>query len=155
MAQDPFVALGPGTVNRPVDRDYQKLRVDASGNLLVAPGPGSSATVSPVNEFAEVLAVASGSETLILTYTVPVAMTLSLERIDVSGTNIGTYNVYADVPQIARKRTWFNGDFSEVIDFSSPERSQEYLAGTVITVKVLHNRPDPGDFEARLQGLLR
>lgn len=108
-----------------------------------------------VNQFDTVLAVASGAETLIGTYTVPAGKSFALIRVDLSGTNIATYNLYIDGDLKARKRTWFCGPFCEVIDFSNIDLDGLRLSeGQIIEIKVIHQRTDAGDFESRMQGLL-
>lgn len=134
---------------------YRRVR-DTNANelleqIIVAIGPNAAG--APVNIFSQIAAVAAGAQTSILTYTVPPGETLVLIRVDMSGQNIGTYDVMVNGVSIARKRTYFSGPFSESVDFGS-HGSPLYAAGSVVTVSVLHNRPSTADFEARLQGAL-
>lgn len=105
-----------------------------------------------VNKFNEVLSVEPGVETLINSYTVAADETFYLNRIDVSGTNSGTYYIYFDGILNAVTRTNFAGDLSTTVDFFSYDQPLVLLADTLVEVKVRHDRPDNGDFECRIFG---
>lgn len=113
--------------------------------------PGDTATSDPsIESFGEATAVASGVETTILSYVV--SGVFHLVRIEVSGTNIASYSVYYDGVRSNKLITYFGGSLSGVMDYSNGQAGIQVPTGTIITIKVLHNRPDVGDFTARLQG---
>lgn len=108
--------------------------------------------ITPYNSISS---VGTGILTNVITYTVPVASTFFLERIFVGGSNIATYAVLIDAVPIAQKRTWFSGDISVDFEFESiSELGVKLIEGQVITVTVIHNRPDVGDFESTIIGVL-
>lgn len=139
------VRIGDGT-------DLLEINSDGSIPVVIVEGPDED----HLNEFNEIAAIASGVETDLITYTVPVGMDLFLSRIDVSGENIARYEIYIDTDLVARKRTWFGQGLNDTFDFSqSGKRGLEISAGKVIKVKVLHDRPFTSTHEARIQGLLK
>lgn len=101
--------------------------------------------------FNEVLAVASGVTTTLGTYTVPAGKTAVLEKIFASGDNIGQYDVFKNGVKIDSMKTYFGGMLNVNFDFSSGYSGLSLVTGDVITIKVLHTRPSPGDFTARIQ----
>lgn len=106
-----------------------------------------------VNQFNQIASVPQGAETLIDSLTVPAGFSLNLIRIDVSGENIGTYNVYLNGVIFARKRTWFSGTFSETFNFAENNNGYKLVAGDKIEIKILHLRPTTATFESRIQGV--
>ncbi len=106
-------------------------------------GPGMLAK----SLYNEVSSVASSILTTILTYTVPVATTAKINSVDVSGTNIAAYQVEVNSSIIDKKRTYFSGPLNEVFNFNS---SVALVSGDVVTVRVIHIRPNVGDFNARV-----
>lgn len=130
------------------------LDIDPSGAIPVIVQDAADETA--INEFSEALLVVNGLETTILTYTVPPGKTAYLSRIDVSGENIARYEVYVDAELIARKRTWFGQGLNDTFDLTlSSRRGLVVQPGEIIRVKVIHERPFPATFEARLQGMLK
>lgn len=114
--------------------------------------PSDTSTPDPgVEVYGEALSVASGSETTILSYIVPPGV-FHLLRVELSGTNIGTFNLYYDSVRMNRLVTYYGGNLSGAWEYFSGAGGMEVPAGTVIQVKVLHSRPYPGDFTARIQG---
>jgi hypothetical protein len=118
-----------------------------SGIQMVSLTEGTSGTI--ISVFSEVSAVASNATSPIITYTVPAGKTNFLTHIDMSGTNIATYDIIINSAEFARKRTYFGGDLSTILDCGSTG----YLlnAGDILIVQVTNFRPTPGDFEARIQ----
>ncbi len=106
---------------------------------------GSTGTT--VNTFNEVSAVASGVLTTITTYTVPALTMSNLQKISFAGTNIAKYEVLIDGFVIDRFYTYFSGSISDYLDFGNTPLT----AGQIVLIRVLHNRPDIGDFNARIQ----
>jgi hypothetical protein len=112
--------------------------------------------VPGVSEFYSVTGVARSTVTTIGTYTVPVAMSFYLQCVEVGGSNIGQFEITVDGSLIARVRTWFNGPFVHNVRFDGTGNlGKVFPPGSVITVTVTHPRPDAGDFEARIVGVLK
>lgn len=108
-----------------------------------------------ISEFNEISSVVGGSEATILTYTVPIATDFHMQKIDVSGTNIATFNIYVNTIIQARQRTYFGGSLNVNFDFSNVAKKGYPLeAGDIVEIKVIHSRPEAGDFDARLQGVV-
>lgn len=101
-----------------------------------------------IYSFNAISAVASGIETTILTYTVPIGKTASIRLSEISGTNIATFNLYVGVTLINRKRTFF-GNLNTSMQFLN--KGYTLTAGQVVSLRVIHNRPFAGNFEANLQ----
>jgi len=117
--------------------------------------PNLSINGQGLNEFDSVIAVASGSETEILSYTVPVGKALYLLLVQASGNNVATYSVYVDASLVAKNRTYFGGSLGVDMPFGVPSLSGYKInSGSVISVTGIHNRPMLGDFEARLSAIL-
>jgi hypothetical protein len=131
--------------------DELAINPDGSINVVIPPGAGGI----PVNEFNEIASVLAGVLTTILTYTVPAPYGGSLFRVEVGGNNVATYEVWINGTVEARVRTWFGTSLTQVCEFSSGASGFQLFTGDVIEVKVLHNRPYVGDFEARLQAQLQ
>lgn len=95
---------------------------------------------------------ASGSATL-LSRTVPPGESDYLLRIELSGSNIATYDVLINGTQWARARTWFGGPslMASIMVGSTPADAFILNPGDVIQINVTNVRPYSGDFEARLQ----
>lgn len=125
---------------------------DGSINVNVVETPVSGHNVR--NIYNEVFSVASGVETLIVSYTVPIGKTAILERITTSGNNVARYNVYLNAAAFDAQRTYFGGEFNAAFEFTTGTGDGVLLtAGQVLAVKVLQNRPFVGDFNARIQVL--
>lgn len=102
--------------------------------------------------FSEVFAVATSATTTILTYTVPSGQDNYVLSLEMSGTNIATYDILIDGVQFARTRTYFSGPFTQEIRIGSTLiDGYKIITGQVVVINVTNFRPNPGDFEARLQ----
>lgn len=134
------VAISDGT-------DTLSVNTDGSINVVTT----YVANLTEQNYFGEVSSVASGVETTILSYTVPVGVSSYIHYVEASGTNIAMFTVYNNGSPIAKKwsiYTKLDVDYT----FASPTtKGVKFLAGDVITIKALHNRSSLGDFSARLQ----
>ena len=98
--------------------------------------------------FNDISSVPSSVETTIATYTVPSGKTASINLCELSGSNIATFNLYIGASLVSRKRTYF-GNLNEQMQFTN--KGYELNPGEVVTLKVIHVRPDLGDFEANIQ----
>lgn len=92
------------------------------------------------SSYNEVLAVGSGVETSVVTYTG--LQPSRLKIIEMTGTNIAAYTVYLNGTPIHKKRTYF-GNLDNAFQFS---KGYPFDLGDLIEVKVLHNQSSPGDF---------
>lgn len=140
-------------------RVYDSIRIGDQNNELVI-NPGGSINVNVIsatlanetqrNFFNEALAVPSGIETSIVSYTVPTAKA-KLQRVSFSGQSIGTYNLYVNSTKIDAKHTWFNGPmFGDFTFVGGAEEGQTFVFGDKIELKIFHNRTS-GDFVGRIQ----
>lgn len=123
-----------------------------SGGIPIQVTPGTTGQV--VSVYSEALAVAIAGTATILQYTVPPGVSGYLLNLEISGTNIATYDVLLNSAQFARYRTWFSGPF--IIDTklgSGLADSPKLASGDILEINVTNFRPYTGDFEARLQVL--
>jgi hypothetical protein len=135
---------------------------DGSGNSFSSSNPLPVEVVSQnttneevISLFNEVSSVVSGISTTIINYTVPSGKTAYIQKADVSGTNIATYELYINNVLSCKKRTYFGNSLNETFVFDADSNKGILLpSNSVVNVKVLHNRPDLGDFNTRLQIIL-
>jgi hypothetical protein len=118
-----------------------------SGVQAVSITEAASGTI--LSMFQQTTAVATNSTVTLLNYTVPAGKTNYIQSIDLSGTNIATYDILINSIEFARGRTYFGGGLSSRVDCGT----SGYLlnSGDVLTVNVTNFRPTPGDFETRVQ----
>ena len=114
-------------------------------NVFVVSASGST----PVLEYNEITSLASGALTNILSYIVPVGKTLQLKKVEVSGCNVAKYSVEIDSAENGVRRTYF-GNFNADFEFDNFQITE----GKIIRIKVIHNRPVLGDFNATMIGSL-
>lgn len=103
------------------------------------------------NVFNEIFALASGSLTNIVTYTVPVGKDGVLEKVSVSGSNVAKYSIFVNATEIESAYSYFGGQLNVGFDFTSQASGYKLLAGDVVAVKVIHSRAMLGDFAGRIQ----
>lgn len=107
------------------------------------------------NTFDEVTSVATSTLTTVVSYTVPAGLGFLLQLVEASGTNIAEYRVLLDTTLIAKRRTYFGGAVNTDFKFDGfNNKGIVVAAATVITLKVIHERPDTGDFSGRILGVL-
>lgn len=112
-------------------------------NVNVIPPP--SGTQKSI--FNEILLVASGSTQRISSYTVPFGRIAKLQRVEMSGDNIATFDVKINTLTFSRKRTYFGGPYTAVSELSF----HPLAAGDLVEVYVYNFRNTVGNFEARIQ----
>jgi hypothetical protein len=136
------------------DGQYQaKLNEDGSFNVNIVNAPSENPEIV-ISTFNEAPSIPNGVETLIVGYTVPSGKRSKLQRIEFSGENIGTYNVYLNGNKMGQKHTWFNGPMHGEFSFvGTTEEGPELKAGDVIELKCFHVRPHPGSFSGRIQSI--
>ena len=144
----------PGDVHDSVrigDGEYE-LDINSDGSINVDIQPYDN-NINIYNENTNVL---TNSEQLIVTYSVPSTMKGSLFRVEFSGTQIAKYTVYINGNKKASKRTHHGSGLSgEFCFYSGVSNGIPVSSGDQIQLKVLHNRPDAGSFEGRIQVVQR
>jgi len=129
----------------------ETLAVNPDGSINVSINPTPSGNYKPVSTYNEVTSVVSSSLTTVAAYTVPIGKTAALYTADVSGSSIATYTVEVNSVVVDKKYTWFGGQLSERFEFTTPNGgSIQLLAGDIVTIKITHNRPTPGNFNAKI-----
>lgn len=102
-------------------------------------------TINPnKNYYNEISAVASGVYTTILTKTVSVDSKLKL--VSVSGTNIAEFEVVLNGLTVDKQRTNHGSALNCLFSF---ENGVSLVPADVVLVRVKHNRPTAGDFNAK------
>lgn len=134
------------------DGQYQAIfNADGSFNVNIVNAPTANPEII-ISQFNESPAVVSGIESLVVGYIVPALKKSKLQRIEFSGQNIATYNLYKNGIKFAQKHTWFNGPMHGEFSFiGTSEEGPELVAGDLIELKCVHSRPLPGDFSGRIQ----
>ncbi len=99
-------------------------------------------------------ALAMATLTTITTYTAPLDKITTLQRISFSGTNIAEYTMLIDAATIEVQRTYFSGPLNGTADFSNDNAGGLIITpGSIISIKVIHNRSFVGDFNATIKVL--
>lgn len=144
---DGGITVGNVTIQ---DDDSDELEINADGSINV-----NVVTAPTKNTYAEASAVPAGIETTIVSYMVPLILTRAyLQRISVSGSNVGRYRVYLNGTPIDTRMTYYGGPFAEYFEFSMGSGDGQLLApGDIVAVKILHDRVYVGDFQGRIQAL--
>lgn len=157
-----FLDINPdGSINANIEinaADGDNVAISDGTNSLVI-NPDGTINIKIVDTFGilksyynEVTSVVAGILTTIQTYTVPVAKTAYLQKINISGTNISTYEVTVNAILQEKKRTWFSGGLNEEFDFSDYSKNGlPLVAGDVVVVRTIHGRPNVGNFNSRIQ----
>lgn len=106
----------------------------------------SSDSAGTLNTFYnEITSLGSGSLTTIGGFTA--LGDSKLLKISVSGTNIASYQVELNASVIDKRRTYFGNSLNTDFIF---ETGLDLGLGDNVVVKVIHDRPDVGDFNARI-----
>lgn len=101
----------------------------------------------------EISGIAISATATVNTYTVPLATTAILQKVEMGGSNIAIYEVFVNAVKIDKKRTYFGGDLSTELDFTTSNSGITLNTGDILTVTVTNFRPMLGDFESRIQVL--
>lgn len=149
IAFDGTIAIGDVKIR---DNDGDTLEVNPDGSInvnIVTAQTGNKVK----NVYNEAHAVPAGVETTIVQYMVPLIITNAiLQRISVSGENVGRFQIFINGVLVDTRRTYYGANFSEYFEFSVNTTDGFTLApGDVVAVKILHNKPQVGDFEGRIQ----
>lgn len=130
---DDSIKLGDGTGN------YLDINPNGSINVVV-----TESGLTTKNVFGEVDNVASGVTTVIHSYTA--LADTKLLSCDFAGTNVATYSLYIGSDLSAKKYTYFTS-LSDRFEFAD---GLPVTAGDVISVEVIHMRPDMGNFNVNI-----
>lgn len=128
--------------------DEMAVNPDGSINVNLTPSNTSALIQSAYNE---VSSVPMATPTLLVSYTAPVGKLAFLSKIFVSGDNIAKYQVKLNGTVIESMRTYFGGPLNAMADFSDSARGKLLTVGDLVQVYVIHQRPDVGDFNGRIQ----
>lgn len=142
---DPYSVANPLATQISDGEDVLQVNPDGSINVSFTAGG------LPMSVFGEANAVLTGVEATIVSYTVPVGLSLNVELAEFDGDNVARYEFQVNGTVNARKHTWFNGSLCDQFDFRG---TLKVAAGDVIRLRVLHGRPDPGQFSGRILGTL-
>lgn len=125
-----------------VTDSIKRVAVNSLGQLLISNSPTTS-----VWQYNEILTIASGSLTTILTYTV-IGSDLMIDNILASGTVDAEYRVLINGSVKAKYRTSEQDRTTKII-LPTPQR---VAVGSIIDVKVVHYNVATADFDASLMG---
>lgn len=124
------------------------LRVQGEISVTIDPNNNNEITYS----YNEVSGVVKSTLTTINTFIAPIGKTTFLQRVSAGGSNIAVYEVQINGLTVEKRRTYFGAAFTTDFEFiGSAESGLELTVGDVVTVKVIHERPNAGDFEAKIQ----
>lgn len=151
IAFDGTITVGNVTIQDD-DGDELEINSDGSINVNIVTAPTNNKIK---NTYGEASAVPSGVETAIVSYMVPLIMTSAiLQRVSVSGENVGRFQVFVNGVVIDTRRTYYGGEFNTYFEFSMGSGDGYTLApGDLVVIKILHNRVFSGNFQARIQAL--
>ena len=129
------------------DPDGDFLQINPDGSINVVFNPGSGSVLS--SEYSEVTGIVAAVVTLIGSFTASSPNTY-LQKIDFSGTNIAEYELRVNSVTEDKKRTYFGNSLNGSFDFNA---GLLIPSGDTVEVYVVHNRPNTGDFNIRIQTL--
>ena len=126
---------------------------DANEKLsIIADALGDGTSIDQQYRYNEINSVTKDLETVLLTFTAPSGVSTYLQRIDVSGSNIAEYKIKIDNVIIDKKRTMHGNGLNEYFIFDGKSNNGYPLtSGQIVTVTVIHSRPQTGDFNSKLQ----
>lgn len=131
------------------DDDGHRLNINADGSLPVTVGVSDNITVS--NIYSEVSSVAQSVETTLATFTALAGRDTYIQKIDLSGENIAEFRVKVQNVVVDKKRSYFGSGLDIGFKYDGELNTGYRLSpGQVLSVTVLHERPNPGDFNVRL-----
>lgn len=158
-----LIKIVGNSTGTPIGNVLDALKViwkDSSGNDVgtssnpIYTTPISGPTRAPINIYNTAFAVASGVPTTIVTYTVPVLKAGALERVAITGENIGYFEVLVNNIAIDSRHTMFGMSLNTEFNFtSSVNLGYPLISGDIVTIKVLHARPYIANFSARIQAI--
>lgn len=150
---DDSIRIGDGTNLVTTTTVTSKIGLDV--NIISTSGTPTNTKIIPngetVSTYNEISSVSSGVLSTIATYIVPMGVIAYLCRTEYMGTNIATYTLFLNGTIIDKKITYFSGSMDTQSEFDiSISVGLPLVPGDIIEAKVIHNRPDPGDFTSRI-----
>lgn len=131
------------------DADGDELAINTNGSINVALVPASN--VNGTQVYTEVSAVVASVETTIAQFTAIGGRRTFLQKIGASGDNIAKYRVKVNGTVIDFKRTNFGGNLNADFIFDGQlNNGLEISSGATVSITVIHERPDPSDFNAKI-----
>jgi hypothetical protein len=124
------------------------VNTDGSINVNIV---SSSDTPGLIINYNEITSVAAGVETTIVTITAPPSG-YRLQKIEVSGDNIGQYKVYMGSNVILTKRTWWTA-FNATFNFEDFNNGLLLTSGQTVSITITHMSPNLGTFDATIMAL--
>lgn len=129
-----------------------ELAINDDGSINVNIVQSTNSTENILNTYDEVQSVVSGIETVLVSITLTSGKTYQFQRVQFSGEQIALYKVYINNVAVASSRTHHGSGLSGAIEFvGAGQEGLPVVAGDVIELRALHNRPGTGDFEGRIQ----
>lgn len=149
VAFDGTVSIGTVKVE---GNNGNTIEPNPDGSINVNILPSTSTTNVVRNTYNEITGIIKETLTTLVTYSVPVNKTGILQRGSASGENIATFTLSVNGVVQYKKRTYFASDFNVEFDLTTGQDNGFLLQPSdTVTIEVIHHRPDPGDFEARIQ----
>lgn len=119
-------------------------RITASSIAIEAVGTN-------VNTYGAVTGVGASTPTSVVTYTPPAGKTAFVKHISLSGDNVATYTLKFNGADIDKKHTHF-GNLTDAFFFEADENQGLIVTELdILKVEVVHERPEIGAFNARIQ----
>lgn len=146
---DVNVTLNAATDSIAISDGTDTLAVNPDGSINVNVTQSNPGTLK--NFYNEITSITSGILTTIQSYTAPVGKISYLQLAEFSGTNIAEYTVVINSNIQAKKRTYFGSSLNGQIQFNQSGIGLLLTVGDIVYIKVIHSRPDLGDFEGRIQ----
>ncbi len=126
------------------------LRVQGEFSLTVDPNNNNEI----VSLYNDINSVVKSVLTTVATFTAPVGKTTYLQWCSAGGSNIATFQVEINGTIIDKRRTYFGAALTTDFEFKgSAESGIELAVGDVVRIRAIHERPNVGDFEGRIQVL--
>lgn len=144
IAFDGTIAVGNVTIQ---DDDGDELEINPDGSINVNIVQSSNIPGLTILHN-EISSVAAGVETTVISL-VSAAPNYRINKIETSGDNVAHFRVKINGSTIVNKRSYWT-DFNQTFDFEGFENGLVLGVGDILTVTVIHNRPDLGSFEATI-----
>jgi hypothetical protein len=139
--------LGPSPANNEL-----VVNPDGSINVIVESTPSPNSTV--VSTYDQLISLASGATSFIVSYTVPVSKQAVFQRAVFSGENVARYDLFINGVIQDTARTMFGGDLTGEFNFETGNDSGLIIStGNTIKIQVYNSRPSSASFEGRIQVL--
>ena len=150
IAFDGTIAVGNVTIQ---DDDGDELAINTDGSINVNIVEFTN-DQKIINLYGEYSGLVSGVEQVIVSYAVPTGIEARLQRVEFSGEQIAHYRIYiGGIVQSSRRTHHGSGLTDEFTYVGGSEEGLPLLAGQLVELTALHNRPGTGNFEGRLQAL--